>query len=206
MTPVVHKLTGQRKFECSACRWTGWKERAEFESEGATRRQAEKAKNSAEKSRQESRSGGSGKPWAQKGTGRARQGTTSSPIWKGGGVVFGPHPRKYTQSMPKQARRLALRSALASKVLDGHLIVLDELKLAEPKTREMVAVLSALPVEASVLVVVPQRLEDIQRACRNLPSVKVLEANQLNVADLLGFDFVLMPEATLELITETFGL
>ena len=150
--------------------------------------------------------GGSAKPWAQKGTGRARQGSTSSPIWKGGGVVFGPHPRKYTQSMPKQARRLALRSALASKVLDGHLIVLDELKLAAPKTREMVALLSALPVEASVLVVLPARVEDVQRACRNLQSVKVLEAGLLNVADLLGFNFVLMPEATLEVITETFGL
>jgi large subunit ribosomal protein L4 len=150
--------------------------------------------------------GGSGKPWAQKGTGRARQGTSSSPIWKGGGVVFGPHPRKYTQGMPKQARRLALRSALASKVIDGHLILVDELKLAAPKTREMVAVLSALPVQASVLVVVPARVEEIQRACRNLPSVKVLEASLLNVADLLGFDYVLMPEATLEVISDTFGL
>jgi large subunit ribosomal protein L4 len=86
------------------------------------------------------------------------------------------------------------------------MVVLDELTLAAPKTREMVALLSALPVEASVLVVLPARVEDVQRACRNLPSVKVLEANLLNIADLLGFNYVLMTEATLEVITEAFGL
>jgi large subunit ribosomal protein L4 len=150
--------------------------------------------------------GGSAKPWAQKGTGRARQGTTSSPIWKGGGVVFGPHPRKYTQSMPKQARQLALRSALSSKVAQGNLVVLDEIKLAAPKTREMAALLGALPVHASVLVVMPGRDLDVERAARNLPSVKVLQAGRLSVADLLGFEFIVMPEATLAVLTNTLGL
>jgi large subunit ribosomal protein L4 len=150
--------------------------------------------------------GGSAKPWAQKGTGRARQGTTSSPIWKGGGVVFGPHPRKYVQSMPKQARQLALRSALSSKVAQGNLVVLDEIKLAAPKTREMVALLAALPVHASVLVVMPERDQDVERAARNLPSVKVLQAGRLSVADLLGFEYVVMPEATLAVLSNTLGL
>jgi large subunit ribosomal protein L4 len=150
--------------------------------------------------------GGSAKPWAQKGTGRARQGTTSSPIWKGGGVVFGPHPRKYTQDMPRKARRAALRSALATKVAEGHLVVVDELKLPAPKTREMVAFLSAVPVESSALVVVARYDEDIVRASRNLRAVKVLQADLLNIADLLDYDFVVMPEAVVAQITETLGL
>ncbi len=150
--------------------------------------------------------GGSAKPWAQKGTGRARQGTTSSPIWKGGGVVFGPHPRKYTQDMPRRARRAALRSALATKVAENRLVVVDELKLPAAKTREMVAFLSAVPVESSALVVLPRYDEDIVRAARNLRAVKVLQADLLNVADLMDYDFVVMPEAAVEMITATFGL
>lgn len=150
--------------------------------------------------------GGSAKPWAQKGTGRARQGTTSSPIWKGGGVVFGPHPRKYTQDMPRRARRAALRSALSTKVAENRLVVVDELKLPAAKTREMVAFLSAVPVESSALVVLPRYDEDIVRAARNLRAVKVLQADLLNVADLMDYDFVVMPEAAVEMITATFGL
>jgi large subunit ribosomal protein L4 len=150
--------------------------------------------------------GGSAKPWAQKGTGHARQGTSSSPLWKGGGVCFGPHPRTYKQAMPKQARRLALRSALATKLDGGHLVVLDELKLAAPKTKEVVSLLGALPVEASALIVLPGRDEDVERAARNLPAVKVLSVGNLNVADLLGYDYLVLPEAALDAITETFGL
>jgi len=150
--------------------------------------------------------GGSAKPWAQKGTGRARQGTSSSPLWKGGGILYGPHPRKYTQDMPRQARRAALRSALSTKVAEGHLIVVEEVKLASPKTKEMVAFLGALPVEASALVILPALDEEIMRAARNLPAVKILQASLLNVADLMDYDFVVMPEATVEAITETFGL
>jgi len=150
--------------------------------------------------------GGTAKPWAEKGTGRARQGSTSSPLWKGGGIVFGPHPRKYTKDMPRQARRAALRSALATKVADGRLVVVDELKLTAPKTKEMAAVLAALPVEASALLVLPVLDEEIVRAARNLPAVKVLPASLLNVADLLTYDYVVMPEAAVDAITETFGL
>ena len=108
--------------------------------------------------------------------------------------------------MPKQARRLALRSALASKLADGRLVVLDELKLPAPQTREMMKVLAALPVEASVLVVLPERDEAVERAARNLPAVKTLSVNLLNVADLLGYEYLLMPEAALRAVTETFGL
>ncbi len=148
--------------------------------------------------------GGSAKPWAQKGTGRARQGTTSSPLWKGGGVVFGPHPRKYTQDMPKQARRVALRSALSNKVAEDQLVVLDELKLAEPKTKEMSGILAALPVETSVLIALPERDEDVERAARNLPAVKVLQVGFLNVADLLSYDYLVMPEAAVQVIARWF--
>jgi len=150
--------------------------------------------------------GGTSKPWAQKGTGRARQGTTSSPLWKGGGVLYGPHPRKYTQDMPRQARRAALRSALSTKVADGHLIVVEDVKLSAPKTKEMVAFLGALPVESSALVLLPSLDEEILRASRNLPAVKVLQASFLNVADLMDYDYVVLPEATVEAITEIFGL
>ncbi len=150
--------------------------------------------------------GGSAKPWAQKGTGHARQGTTSSPLWKGGGVVFGPHPRSYRQAMPKQARRLALRSALSDKVAEGRLVVLDELKLAAAKTKEVLNILAVLPVETSALIVLPGRDEQVERAAHNLPAVKVIQANLLNVADPLGYDYLVMPEASLEAITETLGL
>jgi large subunit ribosomal protein L4 len=108
--------------------------------------------------------------------------------------------------MPRQARRAALRSALATKVADGRLVVVDELKLTAPKTKEMAAVLAALPVEASALLVLPVLDESIVRAARNLPAVKVLPASLLNVADLLTYDYVVMPEAAVDAITETFGL
>lgn len=150
-------------------------------------------------------SGGAAKPWRQKGTGRARQGSIRSPLWKGGGVVFGPHPRKYTQLMPKKARRLALRSALASKAADGLLVVLDELRLAAPKTKEMAAVLDSLPVETSALIVLPERDEMVERAARNLPGVKVLPVNLLNVADLLGYKYLVMPESALPAISRLYG-
>jgi large subunit ribosomal protein L4 len=108
--------------------------------------------------------------------------------------------------MPRKARRAALRSALATKVAEGHLVVVDELKLPAPKTREMVAFLSAVPVESSALVVVARYDEDIVRASRNLRAVKVLQADLLNIADLLDYDFVVMPEAVVAQITETLGL
>jgi large subunit ribosomal protein L4 len=129
--------------------------------------------------------GGGKKPWKQKGTGRARAGSSRSPIWAGGAVVFGPLPRDYSYHMPKSARRAALQSALAARHADGHLLVVDELKLAEPKTKRMVECLHGLGIEGSALLVTGELDSSIARASRNLPNVKVLPAGGLNVFDVL---------------------
>ena len=131
--------------------------------------------------------GGGRKPWRQKGTGRARAGSTRSPLWVGGGTVFGPRPRSYSYRMPRQARRAALRSALSLKRREGRLVVVDKLELAEVKTRRMAEVLGALAIEGSVLIVFGERNEAVERAARNLPGVKVLGVDGLNVYDLLRY-------------------
>ena len=131
--------------------------------------------------------GGGRKPWRQKGTGRARAGSTRSPLWVGGGTVFGPRPRSYSYRMPRQARRAALRSALSLKRRDGRLVVVDKLELAEVKTRRMAEVLGALAIEGSVLIVFAERNEGVEKAARNLPGVKVLAVDGLNVYDLLRY-------------------
>ena len=120
------------------------------------------------KTRAEVRGGGR-KPWRQKGTGRARHGSIRSPIWVGGGVVFGPKPREYRQAMPKKARRAALRSALSAKVRDGELIVSESLTLAEPKTKQMAAVLGRLSAERKPLIVLAERDRNVELSTRNLP-------------------------------------
>jgi large subunit ribosomal protein L4 len=141
-------------------------------------------------------SGGGAKPWRQKGTGRARQGSIRSPQWKGGGVVFGPHPRKYTQKMPKQMRRLAIRSALSAKVRDGRLTIVQGLDGIEPRTKAMLTLLSKLPASRSVLVVIPGRSGSIERAAGNLPNVQTIHAGYVNVHDLLKYErVVITPEA-----------
>src|SRR5680860_131663 len=119
------------------------------------------------KTRSEVRGGGR-KPWHQKGTGRARQGTIRSPQWKGGGVVFGPHPRKYTQAMPRQMRRLAIRSALSAKLADERLTVIKGLSEVEPKTKAFKALLQNLPESRSVLVVLAEKNDAIERSAANL--------------------------------------
>lgn len=145
--------------------------------------------------------GGGRKPWRQKGTGRARQGTTRAPQWRKGGVVFGPHPRSYEQDMPRKMRRLALRSALSSKALDERVIVVDGLEFDGPKTRQFVEVLGLLGVAAtSALVVLPARNENVERSANNVPGVKTLHAGYLNIRDLLGFDYVIIPVGALEVI------
>ena len=131
--------------------------------------------------------GGGRKPWRQKGTGRARAGSTRSPLWVGGGTVFGPRPRSYSYRMPRQARRAALWSALSLKRRDGRLVVVDKLELAEVKTRRMAEVLGALAIEGSVLIVFAERNEGVEKAARNLPGVKVLAVDGLNVYDLLRY-------------------
>jgi large subunit ribosomal protein L4 len=148
-------------------------------------------------------SGGGRKPWAQKGTGRARQGSTRAPQWKGGGKAHTPHPRDYTQSMPRQMRRAALRSALSAKVAEAGIVVLDELTLAEPKTRTMVQALNLLVGDASVLILIPEKtpeLDVVVLSTRNIPDAKTIMAGYLNIRDLLGFDKVIMPLKSLDVL------
>ncbi|MHB8171530.1 MAG: 50S ribosomal protein L4 [Thermincolia bacterium] len=136
------------------------------------------------KTRAEVRGGGR-KPWRQKGTGRARHGSIRSPIWTGGGITFGPKPRKYGFSIPKKVRRLALKSALSSKVLAGELVIIDELSMEQPKTKDMVKILDNLKVAEKALVVTAEPNENIERSARNIPGVTPMSANGLNVYDIL---------------------
>ncbi len=147
-------------------------------------------------------SGGGRKPWRQKHTGRARQGSIRAPQWVGGGTVFGPKPRSYRQDMPKKMRRLALRSALSAKAAAGSIKVLDDLTLPEIKTKAMVRVLENLDVEGSALILLPERNETVELSARNLPDVKTLRASYLNVRDLLGYDTILVPLKALEIIEQ----
>jgi large subunit ribosomal protein L4 len=139
--------------------------------------------------------GGGRKPWRQKGTGRARAGSIRSPLWRGGAVLFGPKPRKYGFSLPKKVRRLALRSALSSKVNEQSLIVLEDLSLNEAKTREMVKVLKALNVSNKALIVTDELIETVDRSARNIEGVKSTSVEGLNVYDLLRYDVIVMTKA-----------
>ncbi len=152
-------------------------------------------------------SGGGRKPWRQKGTGRARQGSTRSAQWKGGGKIHTPHMRSYNQAMPKKMRQAALRSALSVKAAESMIVVIDELKLNEPKTRLMAAALNTLVGNASALVLIPalESYEGITRSTNNIPDAKVLNANYLNIRDLMVFDKVIMPIDALELIKANLG-
>lgn len=158
----------------------------------------------ATKTRSQIRGGGR-KPWRQKGTGRARQGTIRAPQWRGGGTVFGPHPRSFAQAMPKKMRRLALRSALSSKAADDRIIVLDSLELEAPKTKRMIDVLDNLGISTTALVLLPERDENVERSTNNLTGVKTLNANYLNIRDLLGFDYLVMPVGALKVIEGYLG-
>lgn len=156
------------------------------------------------KKRSEVRGGGR-KPWRQKGTGRARQGSIRAPQWKGGGTVFGPQPRSYEQKMNLKMRRLALRSALAVKAADEQIVVVDKLEMPEPKTKEMVALLERLGLDAPTLILLDAPDRNVELSARNLSHVKTLQANYLSVRDLLGFDLVLISRDALKMIEDTFG-
>ena len=159
------------------------------------------------KSRGEVRGGGA-KPWRQKGTGRARHGTRRSPIWVGGGKVHTPKPRDYTKDMPKKMRRAALRSALTVKAADKEILVVDELTIKEPKTREMADALKKLVGEDSALILLPEKGEQINmfaRSANNLSGAKTLLANYLNIRDLLGYDKVIIPLKALDVIAGYLG-
>jgi large subunit ribosomal protein L4 len=147
--------------------------------------------------------GGGRKPWRQKGTGRARQGSTRAPNWVGGGTVFGPTPRTYTKALPRKMQRAALRSALSAKAGAGEIVVLDKVSVSEPRTKTIVAMLGALGVkESSVLLVLPGQDDLVRRSARNVPNVKMLLSNYLNVRDLLGHDVVLVPAGALPQIEQ----
>jgi len=150
-------------------------------------------------------SGGGRKPWRQKGTGRARQGSIRAPHWKGGGVVFGPHPRSYEQKMPRKMRRLALRSALSAKAAEERVVVVDELAMEKPRTKEMVAMLGRLAVDGSALILLHEPIWAVEEAASNLPQVKTLRTCSLNVADLLGYDYLIMPRAAVDAVHQHLG-
>lgn len=151
--------------------------------------------------------GGGRKPWRQKGTGRARQGSTRAAHWKGGGRIHTPHPRSYVQSMPRKMRLAALRSALTVRAAQESIVVVDELKVAEPKTRLMAGALNALVGSNSALILIPQKenYQDVIRSTNNLPDAKILLASYLNIRDLLTFEKLVMPLAALESISAHLG-
>jgi len=153
-------------------------------------------------------SGGGRKPWRQKGTGRARQGSIRSPQWVGGGRVHTPRPRDYSQKMPRKMRRAALRSALSVKAADEGIIVIDDLSIEAPKTRVMADKLNKLAGDGSVLILISEkndRSDVVYKSINNLPKAKMLMANYLNVRDLLGYDKVILPVAALDVIESFLG-
>jgi large subunit ribosomal protein L4 len=146
--------------------------------------------------------GGTHKMWRQKGTGRARQGDRRAPHWKGGGVVFGPHPRSYHQDLPRKMRRIAMKSALSARVAESALTVVDELALAAPKTREVRGVLEALGLNRGALIVVAERDEAVTRASRNLPDVRAVTPGGLNLLDVMKFHHLVFTRPAVEALTE----
>jgi large subunit ribosomal protein L4 len=149
--------------------------------------------------------GGGKKPYRQKGTGRARQGSVSAPHYRGGGTVFGPHPRSYEQRLPRKMKRLALRGALTAKLGDEQVKVIDGFGLEAIKTKELAGVLAALEATGRVLVVTPGRDQNLELSARNLPTVDVILADSLNVVDLLNADVVLIEQPALATIESVYG-
>ena len=150
-------------------------------------------------------SGGNKKPYRQKGTGHARQGSTRAPHYRGGGVVFGPQPHPYERDIPRKMRRLALRSALSDKAANGRILLMDTLTFDEPRTKAMLALLENLPLERHVLLLLPERDENVILSARNIHRVKLGNVSSINVVELLKYDHLLMPAASVEKIVATFG-
>lgn len=153
------------------------------------------------KTRTEVRGGGR-KPWRQKGTGRARHGSIRSPIWRGGGITFGPQPRDFRLEMPRKARRAALRSALSAKAGSGDLVVLDSLEFAEPKTKQVVGMLKNLKVDGKALILTGDLQTAVYKSTRNLPGVTTEEARNVNVYDILNHGKLIMTEAAARRLEE----
>ena len=144
--------------------------------------------------------GGGKKPWRQKGTGRARQGSIRSPQWRGGGTVFGPTPRSYAYTMPRKQRRLAIKSVLSQKMIDKDLIVLDKLTMSAPKTKDLVSMLNSLNVDGKVLIVSDDN--NVQLSARNLAKVKAVPVNGLNVEDAVNYDKLILTQDAVKKIEE----
>ena len=143
--------------------------------------------------------------YRQKGTGRARHGSRNANLFVGGGIAHGPKPRNYAKKMPRKMRRAALRSALSAKAMENQIVVLDDLEMESPKTREMATVLGSLELGQRVLILLPEQNEPLEKSARNLPKVKTLRASYLNVRDLLGCDHVVMPLGALQVIESILG-
>ena len=150
-------------------------------------------------------SGGGKKPWRQKGTGRARHGSIRNPQWKGGGVALGPKPRSYKYALPKKVRRIALKSALTSKVVANNIIVLDDLKLEAIKTKEMVNVLNNLKVDSSALIVLPEVDRNVVLSARNIESVKTTTTNSINTYDILKYNKFIVTKDAVSKIEEVYA-
>ena len=149
-------------------------------------------------------SGGGRKPWRQKGTGRARQGSTRAPHWYPGGVVFGPHPRTYGKKMNRKERVLALKSALSYKVEENEIIILDELNVKTPKTKDMIKLLNDIKAPKKTLIVVDELSDNLILATRNIPKIELLEASEINVLDIIGADGLVITKKALEMIEEAY--
>ena len=150
-------------------------------------------------------SGTSKKLFRQKGTGYARGGSRRSPLRRGGGIAFGPKPRSYRQAMPKKMRQLALRCVLSAKIGDGELMVLEQLKLDEPGTKEMARILAALGVDSAALIATSEPEENVVKSARNLPGIKTIPASLLNVIDILSYKMLLMTEAAVRKVEQLWG-
>lgn len=149
---------------------------------------------------------GSGKkPWRQKGTGRARVGSRRNPVWTGGGIVFGPKPRDFSYRLPRKVRKLAMKSALSSKVLENNLIVVDQLSFDEPRTKQMVATLQALNSSKKTLVITADGDANITKSARNIPGVKPLRVDYINVYDLLRYDTLLITRDAVAKVEEVYA-
>jgi len=156
------------------------------------------------KGRSEVRGGGR-KPWKQKGTGRARQGSIRAPQWKGGGIVFGPTPRSYAYKLPKKVRRLAIKSALSSKVIANEIIVLDQLSFSHPKTKEFAAVLKNLNIDRKALIVTSSFDNNVALSSRNIPGIKFVTADGINVLDVLVYDKLIITKDAVGKVEEVFA-
>ena len=150
-------------------------------------------------------SGGGKKPFKQKGTGRARAGSSRSPLWRHGGTIFGPAPRDYSYALPKKAKRAALVDALASKVADNRLILVDSLEVTEPKTKLVSSMLANLGVQENALVLITAENKNLRLAARNIPSVKVLKMDNINVYDLLKYRYLITTQDALNAMQEVYG-